>query len=73
MNLWKRPEEELPKDGEEILIREYYKSPKHGQFRNNFRVITFFDEYGFELEEKRYKHIFKYKITHWMSIPPIKS
>ena len=71
---WKNPETEKPNDGDEILIREYYKSPKYGQFRINYRVMMYFDDFGFELEYKCNRNLYKYKITHWMKIEePVKT
>lgn len=69
---WKNPKKELPNDGEVVLIREYYHSPKHGIYRNNYRVMTFTIKHGFELEEAINKRKCGfYRITHWMKIPEL--
>lgn len=65
---WRNPLNEKPEDESYILIREYYKSPRHGRFKINYRVMLYFDEFGFELEHKVNKNLYKYKITHWMEI-----
>lgn len=65
---WRLPKDERPKDGDYILIREFYKSPRYGQFKINYRVILYFEEFGFEHEYKVNRNLYKYKITHWMSI-----
>ena len=37
-NIWKNPEKEKPQDGEIILIREYYKSPKVVDIQMNIKL-----------------------------------
>lgn len=70
-NIWKNPQKEKPQDGEIILIREYYKSPKNGKYTNEYRVVKYFEKLGFEMFENLYHYVSNYKITHWMSIPDI--
>lgn len=67
---WLKPEDELPKDGEMVLIREYFRSARSGRYVNHVREFMFFEKYGFELEESINKHL-EYRITHWMRIPEI--
>lgn len=67
---WYRPSELLPKDGQPVLIREYYRSAKTGKFRYDYEVFYYFKDYGFELEERKYRHL-ALKVTHWMPIPPL--
>ena len=67
---WIKPEDELPKDGEIVLIREYHRSAKSGRYVNHVKEFMFFEQYGFELEERIYDHL-GYRITHWMRIPEI--
>lgn len=69
-SLWRSVEDELPEDGQKILIREYYRSAKSGRFVNHVKEYIYFAEYGFELEGKKYSCL-RYRITHWMPIPPI--
>ena len=71
MNRWHDPKTEKPEDGELVLIREYYKSPRYGKFVNNYRVITYWEQFGFEIEENINRFCKNYRITHWMRIPPI--
>lgn len=67
---WRKPEDEMPKDRDVILIREYYRSARTGRFVNHVREFVFFEEYGFTLEEKINNHL-GYRITHWMPIPKL--
>ncbi len=67
---WRKPEEEMPKDGQLILIREYYRSARNGRFVNHVKEFMFFEDYGFELEERINSHL-GYRITHWMPIPEL--
>lgn len=67
---WRDPKKELPKDGEKVLIREYFRSARHGRFVNHVRELMYFEEYGFKLEENSNKHL-GYRITHWMPIPDV--
>lgn len=67
---WRDPKKELPKDGEMVLIREYFRSARHGRFVNHVREFMYFEQYGFKLEEDINKHL-GYRITHWMPIPDI--
>ena len=68
---WRDPQTEKPEDGEMVLIREYYKSPRYGKFVNNYRVFTYLERFGFDLEENINHFCKNYRITHWMRIPPI--
>lgn len=65
---WRKPEDELPKDGQLVLIREYFRSAESGRFVNHIKEFMFFEKYGFELEERINAHL-GYHITHWMPIP----
>ncbi len=65
---WRRPEDEKPKDGELVIVREYYRSAKNGRFVTHFKEFYYFEEYGFELEEKINRSL-GYRITHWLPIP----
>ena len=65
---WRNPKDELPKDGQLVLIREYHRSAKNGRFVNHIREFMFFEQYGFKLEERKNAHL-DYRITHWMPIP----
>lgn len=67
---WYRPSERLPEDGQVVIVREYYRSAKSGRYVNHVKEFMYFEQYGFELEERIYRHL-KYRITHWMPIPPI--
>lgn len=67
---WRDPKKELPKDGEVVLIREYFRSARHGRFVNHVREFMYFEQYGFKLEEDINKHL-GYRITHWMPIPDV--
>lgn len=67
---WHDPKKELPKDGEIVLIREYFRSARHGRFVNHVREFMYFEQYGFKLEEDMNKHL-GYRITHWMPIPDV--
>lgn len=67
---WRNPKDELPEDGQVVLIREYYRSAKTGKFVNHIKEFLFLEEYGFELEENRYDYL-NYRITHWMPIPEL--
>lgn len=67
---WIKPSELLPKDGQTVLIREYFRSAKSGRYVIHVRDFMYFEQYGFELEERIHRHL-KYRITHWMPIPPI--
>ncbi len=67
---WRKPEDEMPKDGDVVLIREYYRSARTGRFVNHVREFVFFEKYGFTLEEKINNHL-RYRITHWMPIPEL--
>lgn len=68
---WYKPSERLPEDGQVVLIREYFRSAKSGRFEIHVRELMYFEQYGFELEERIHRHL-KYRITHWMAIPPLK-
>ena len=70
VNQWRDPKKELPMDGEIVLIREYYRSAKSGRYVNHVKEFMFFEQYGFDLEERIHKHL-KYRITHWMPIPAL--
>ncbi|MBD5357422.1 MAG: DUF551 domain-containing protein [Bacteroides sp.] len=65
---WRKPEDELPEDGQMVLIREYHRSAKNGRFVNHIREFMFFEQYGFKLEERKNAHL-DYRVTHWMPIP----
>lgn len=67
---WYKPSERLPEDGQVILIREYLRSARSGRYVVHARDFMYFKQYGFELEEHTYRDL-KYRITHWMPIPPI--
>lgn len=67
---WFKPSERLPEDGQVVLIREYFRSAKSGRYVIHVREFMYFEEYGFDLEEQIHRHL-KYRITHWMPIPPI--
>lgn len=67
---WRDPKKELPKDGEKVLIREYFRSARHGRFVNHVREMWYFEQYGFKLEEDCNRHL-GYRITHWMPIPDV--
>lgn len=67
---WRKPEDEMPKDGQLIHIREYYRSARSGRFVNHVKEFMFFEDYGFELEERINSHL-GYRITHWMPIPEL--
>lgn len=69
---WYKPSERLPEDGQVVLIREYFRSAKSGRFVIHVRELMYFEQYGFELEERTHRHL-KYRITHWMPIPPIET
>lgn len=67
---WYKPSERLPEDGQVVIIREYFRSAKSGRYVIHVREFMYFEQYGFELEERCNRHL-KYRITHWMPIPPI--
>ncbi len=68
--LWRTPKEELPKDREKILIREYYRSAKTGRYVIHVREFIYFEQYGFTIEENINRNL-GYCITHWMPIPSL--
>lgn len=67
---WYKPSERLPEDGQIVIVREYYRSAKSGRFVNHFKEFLYLEQYNFELEERILRRL-KYRITHWMPIPPI--
>ena len=67
---WYRPSELLPKDGQIVLIREFYRSAKTGRFKVGYAVIYYDTVLGFKLREDCYDHL-GLKVTHWFPIPPV--
>ncbi len=67
---WIKPSERLPEDGQVVLIREYFRSARSGRYVIHVRDFVYFEQYGFELEEYSNRDL-KYRITHWMPIPPV--
>lgn len=72
MSEWIKVGDAMPNDCEQVLIREYYKSPRYGKFRNDYRVAYYFEKYGFEGEIQNKRWCYGYRVTHWMRIPEIK-
>jgi hypothetical protein len=67
---WYRPSELLPKHGQTVLIREYYRSAKTGKYTVGYVVFHYNAAFGFKLEEDSYDYL-GLKVTHWLPIPPI--
>lgn len=68
---WRRADDEFPEDGDMVLIREYYRSPKTGKFVNHVRELLYYAEYGFTFERVLNANLPSYRITHWMPIPEL--
>lgn len=66
--IWNDARTTEPDDGEEVIIREYYKGAKTGRLRTYFRSMIYDKKYGFQFEEQTNRRL-KLRITHWMPAP----
>lgn len=65
-----RSVEDKPQDGETVLIYEHYRSARTGRYVKHIIEFTYFDEYGFEIEERTHRRL-KLKVKAWMPFPEL--
>ncbi len=68
-HMWRKPEQDLPKDGTPVIVRRRYMCAKTRHWRIHITKELFFrQDRGFiGMRDKSIQET----ITHWMPIPPI--
>lgn len=71
---WRNPATHKPKEGETVIIRERFRSVKTGRFVVHYREFLYSEDCDFTFEHEEYLNdiLDKYKITHWLRLPPVK-
>ena len=67
---WRSVEEELPEDGQAIIIRVVQKEAKSGKMFESCFNTFYFKRYGFDIEERQQRGKIS-KVTHWMPKPDL--
>lgn len=67
-SMWRSVEEELPEEGQAIIIRVVHKEVKSGKIFESYFNTFYFEQYGFEIEERPQRGKIS-KITHWKPKP----
>lgn len=63
-SMWRSVEEELPEEGQAIIIRVVHKDVKNGKIFESYFNTFYFEQYGFEIEERPQRGKIS-KVTHW--------
>lgn len=69
-SMWRSVEEELPEDGQAIIIRVVQKESKSGKMFESCFNTFYFKQYGFDIEERQQRGKIS-KVTHWMPKPDL--
>lgn len=67
---WRSVEEELPEEGQAIIIRVVHKDVKSGKIFESYFNTFYFKQYGFEIEERPQRGKIS-KVTHWKPKPDL--
>lgn len=67
---WISVEEELPEEGQAIIIRVIHKEVKSGKIFESYFDTFYFEQYGFEIEERPQRGKIS-KVIHWMPKPDL--
>lgn len=69
-SMWRSVEEELPEEGQAIIIRVVHKDVKSGKIFESYFNTFYFEQYGFEIEERPQRGKIS-KVTHWKPKPDL--
>ena len=69
-SIWRSVEEELPEEGQAIIIRVVHKEAKSGKMFESWFNAFYFKQYGFDIEERPQRGKIS-KVTHWMPKPDL--
>lgn len=69
-SMWRSVEEELPEEGQAIIIRVVHKDVKSGKIFESYFDTFYFEQYGFEIEERQQRGKIS-KVIHWMPKPDL--
>lgn len=69
-SMWRSVEEEMPEEGQAIIIRAVHKDVKSGKIFESYFNTFYFEQYGFEIEERPQRGKIS-KVTHWKPKPDL--
>lgn len=69
-SMWRSVEDELPEEGQPIIIRIVQKEAKSGKMFESYFNTFYSKQYGFDIEERQQRGKIS-KVTHWMPKPDL--
>lgn len=69
-SMWRSVVDEMPEDGQAIIIRVVQKEAKSGKMFESCFNTFYFKQYGFDIEERQHRGKIS-KVTHWMPKPDL--